>query len=148
VQRKNIWILILILALPSILLANVYNFSPAIALAPGQSTQVWNAETPTPGNGTSAASQQVSISVVNGPSTGFNAQGYFSGAPGTFEIDVQTADTDSDTAYQTVNNGAVTTVDGVNQTWRLDCGTCNARFVRLLMRSRTNNVTISAWIAR
>ena len=122
----------------------VYNTFPPISVAANSPATVWNAETPTPGNGTTAASQQVSLTkVVNGVMP-FAVDGKFSGAPGAFEVDVQVAQTDSDTQYQTISNGNVTTVDSTNNTFHLVAPQENARFARLLMRSRANSVSITA----
>jgi hypothetical protein len=126
----------------------VYNATtPAPPANMGQPITVWNQETPTPGNGTTAASQQLTLVSTNGKAgTPFSADGKFSGAPGAFEVDVQVAEQDSDTNYQTVSNGNIATVDATNNTFHFDGTLVNARFVRLLMRSRTNSVTITATI--
>jgi hypothetical protein len=95
----------------------VYNASNSINCAPGQVITVWAAETPTPGNGTTAASQQVALtSVQSRAGSPFSVDGKFSGAPGAFEVDVQVAASDSDTSYQTCSNCNVTTVDATNNT--------------------------------
>lgn len=126
----------------------VYNASNPININPGQSVVVWNAETPTPGTGTTAASQQVALSSGQGGNTPFSVDGHFSGAPGAFEVDVQVAAADNDTDYQTCANCNVTTVDATNNTFHLDAGQAVTRYVRLLMRSRTNSVSITARINR
>ncbi len=126
---------------------SVYNASSPQTLNSGDVATVWNAETPTPGNGTTAASQQVTFSIKNGRAgSPFSVDGQFSAAPGVFEVDVQCASTDSDTQYQTISNGAISTVDPTNQTFRLDTTQSVCRFGRLLMRSRTNSVSITAKI--
>lgn len=125
---------------------SAYNANPPSTLNSGDVATVWSAETPTPGNGTTAASQQVAL-VIKGSRAGspFSVDGQFSGAPGAFEVDVQVASTDSDTKYQTCSNCNITSVDSTNNTFHLDySGT--ARFVRLLMRSRANSVSITATI--
>lgn len=123
----------------------VYNASPAIGLDSGVVVTVWSAETPTPGNGTTAASQQVALMIKNGKSGApFSVDGKFSAAPGTFEVDVQVAASDVDTNYQTCSNCNITTVDTTNNTFHLDAVLVNAKFARLLMRTRTNSVTITA----
>lgn len=123
----------------------VYNASNPINLASGTVVQVWSIETPTPGNGTTAASQQVTLFCgVNKTGCPFGVDGKFSGAPGVFEVDVQVASTDSDTSYQTVANGNITTVDATNNTFHFDGSLTTAKFARLLMRSRANSVTITA----
>jgi len=125
----------------------VYNASNPINCAPGQVIAVWSAETPTPGAGNNSASQQVALVAAIGRSgSPFSVDGKFSGAPGAFEVDVQVAATDSDTNYQTCSNCNVTTVDATNQTFHLDAVLVNAKYARLLMRSRTNSVTITATI--
>jgi hypothetical protein len=122
-----------------------YNASPPIALSSGDVGIAWNAETPTPGNGLASASQQFTIFNTNNVGgTPFSVDGKFSGAPGTFEVDVQVASTDSDTNYQTCSNCNITTVDSVNNTFHLDAVQVNTRFIRLLMRSRANSVSITA----
>ena len=140
----------LLLALLLAFAQPVYNANPPTAVNPGDVFTLWSAETPTPGNGTTAASQQVGLSLpsAQGKSPGFAIDGKFSGAPGAFEIDVQVAATDADTNYQTCVAATcqVTTVDATNNTFHVDGTLIKARYVRLLMRSRTNSVTITATI--
>lgn len=125
----------------------VYNATAAPILPSGQYYTVWNAETPTPGTGTTAASQQLALQVQAGKNgTPFSVDGKFSGAPGTFEVDVQVSSTDSDANYQTCSNCAITTVDSTNNTFHLDATNTTERFVRLLMRTRGNSVTITATV--
>lgn len=141
------YLLSIFLSLLTIFSFPVYNASNPPNAAPGQVITVWNAETPTPGNGTTAASQQVSLtSTGNRNGSPFSVDGKFSGAPGAFEVDVQVAAVDADTNYQTCSNCNVTTVDATNNTFHLDATNVTARYVRLLMRSRTNSVTITATI--
>ena len=123
----------------------VYNASSPTLLQPGQVITLWSAETPTPGTGTTAASQQVALALPAGHG-GFAIDGKFSGAPGAFEVDVQVAAVDSDTNYQTVSSGNITTVDSTNNTFHFDGKTVKAKFVRLLMRSRTNSVSVTATV--
>jgi hypothetical protein len=123
----------------------VYNALPPIALDSGAVVTVWSAETPTPGNGGISASQQVALQIKNAKSGApFSVDGKFSAAPGTFEVDVQVAASDVDTNYQTCSNCNITTVDSVNQTFHLDAVLVNAKFARLLMRTRGNSVSITA----
>jgi hypothetical protein len=125
-----------------------YNAASPPAIGPGESVVVWSAETPTPGNGTTAASQQVRLSEGIRPGTPCSIDGRFSADPGAFEIDVQAASSDNDADYQTVVNGNLTTRDNTNFTFRFDGSTVVARYLRLLMRSRTNNVSVTARISR
>lgn len=124
------------------------NSLPPSAIWPGDSLPVWNAETPTPGSGGASASQRVALGTKEGGPGGFSVTGFFSGAPGAFEIDVQVSDVDVDTQYQTCANGNITSVDATNQTFHFDGSTVLATFVRLLMRSRTNGVNVTADIRR
>lgn len=127
---------------------SVYNtLSPPPTVNSGDVVTVWSVETPTPGNGGNSASQQVALVFHTARSgTPFSVDGKFSGAPGAFEVDVQVAATDSDTNYQTCSSCNITTVDATNQTFHLDAVLVNAKFARLLMRSRTNSVSITATI--
>jgi hypothetical protein len=125
----------------------VYNTQNPVTMGPGIVVVVWNAESPTPGTGTTAASQQVALVIEgNKPGAPFSVDGKFSGAPGAFEVDVQVASTDSDTSYQTCSNCNITTVDATNNTFHLDATLVTAKFARLLMRTRTNAVSITATI--
>lgn len=142
---KKLSFLACLLALAPSLFAAVYSVGNSVPCGTGMVVTVWSAETPTPGNGTTAASQQVQL--INGsiskPGTPLSVDGKFSGAPGAFEVDVQVAATDADTNYQTCSGCNITTVDATNNTFHLDYSG-NAKYVRLLMRSRTNSVSITA----
>lgn len=124
------------------------NALPPGAIWPGDFAQVWNAEQPTPGSGGVSASQRVALGVKEGGPGGFAVTGFFSGAPGSFEIDVQVSDVDADGQYQTINIGPITAVDSTNFTFNLQAPNYSASFVRLLMRSRTNAVNVTADIRR
>ena len=122
----------------------VYSAGNAVQLA--GIAVAWSGETPTPGNGTTAASQQYQINHSGPRGKTFAVDGHFSGAPGPFEVDVQVASVDSDTDYQTAANANITTVDATNNTFHYDGTLVTTNFVRLLMRSRTNAVSITARI--
>lgn len=127
--------------------ALVYTAGSPAAIAKGQVVTVWSADTPTPGTGAAAASLQVALPVAVGASgTPFAIDGQFSGAPGAFEVDVQVAAVDVTGNYQTISGGAITTVDATNQTFHLDATQVTAKFVRLLLRTRTNSVTCTATV--
>lgn len=146
---RTIAVVCLILAASGLCFSSAYDNTVAVTHLYAGSTQVvWNAETPTPGNGTTAASQQVFLTSGFGLNTPFSVDGHFSGAPGAFEVDVQVASNDSDTDYQTCSGCNITTVDSTNNTFHLDAGQAVARYVRLLMRSRANSVSITARINR
>jgi hypothetical protein len=144
-MRQLLAVIFALLAGTNVLAMPIYSAGNSIQLGSGNPVNVWVNETPTPGNGTTAASQQLSMQGANGKAgTPFSVDGKFSGAPGTFEVDVQLAAVDSDTNYQTCSNCNITTVDSTNQTFHLDAVLTNARFVRLLMRARGNSVSITA----
>jgi len=124
------------------------NSSSPSAIWPGDFAQVWNAEQPTAGSGGASASQRIALGMKEGGPGGFSVTGFFSGAPGAFEIDVQVSDVDADAQYQTCANGNLTTVDSTNNTFHFDGSTVLATFVRLLLRSRTNAVNVTADIRR
>lgn len=125
-----------------------YKAGQIVAIWPGDFQQVWNAEQPVPGSGGASASERVALGERDGSPGGFSATGFFSGAPGAFEIDVQVSDVDVDTQFQTCANGNITSVDATNNTWHFDGSTVLTTFVRLLMRSRTNAVNVTADIRR
>ena len=116
-----------------------------LSISPGDFVTVWNAETPTAGAGGASASQQLSLAPQAADSGKLHFHGQFSGAPGAFEVDCQAADVDSDTSYQTLSNGNITSVDATNNTFHFEV-VCTAKFARMLMRSRTNAVSITATI--
>jgi hypothetical protein len=121
-----------------------YNANTALyAIFPGDSIQVWNAEAPAAGTGLASASQQIAAADAPGLRAGIKFQGFFSGAPGAFEVDVQGSDVDSDTQYQTLPSGNITTVDATNQTFTFEDANANYKFYRGLLRTRTNAVNIT-----
>jgi hypothetical protein len=115
-----------------------------LSIAPGDSVTVWSAEQPAPGNGGAAASQQIAGVYAQGIGQGISFKGFFSAAPGAFEIDVQASDVDADAQYQTLPNGNITTVDSTNQTFLYEDPNANHKFYRALMRSRANAVNVTA----
>jgi len=128
---------------------SAYNAAPILgvtSIAPGDSVQVWSAEQPVPGAGGASASQQVALTRAQNVSREVIFQGFFSGAPGVFEVDCQGSESDVDSQYQTLPAGNITTVDSVNQTFRYNASDV-PRFARMLMRSRTNAVAVTASIA-
>ena len=124
-------------------------YSTLQSIGQGDTVQVWSAEQPVAGAGGASASIAVALAGAYGVgNTGLEVSGFFSGAPGTFEIDVQVSDVDADTQYQTVANGNITSVDATNQTFHFDGSTIKARFCRLLMRTLTNSVNVTATVGR
>ena len=147
-MRQILAVIFAVLASTNALAMPVYNAqNPPPSLGTGNPVTVWINETPTPGNGTTAASQQLSLnSTSQKANTPFSVDLKFSGAPGTSEVDVQVAAQDTDTAYQTCNGCNITTFDSTNNTAHLDAWAVNAKFVRLLMRTRGNSVSVTATI--
>lgn len=119
-----------------------------LSILPGDAVQVFNAEQPAPGTGGASASQAVSIPLTPGKSTDLGVDGFFSAAPGAFEIDVQVALNDVDAQYQTIANGTINAVDATHFTFHFDAANVTARFIRLLVRTRTNGVNVTASIRR
>lgn len=72
-------------------------------------------------------------------------EGVFSGAPGAFEIDLQTSDTDADGLYQQEGAG-ITTVNGQNA-FRGEFLNVAANFARVIIKSLANNVTCTLRIS-
>ncbi len=149
-RRKAFYLATLTLMTASSLFALVYNgLSTPPLLQPGDVFIVWNNDTPPAGTGTTAASQQVVLQPGRGDGvTPFSVDAKFSGAPGAFEVDVQVASVDTDTNYQTCSNCNITTVDATNNTFTLQVPGNMSQYVRLLMRSRANAVSITCRIKR
>lgn len=120
--------------------------APVTSIAPGDSAQVWNAETPAAGTGGASASQQIALTRAQGVGQGIRVQGFFAGAPGAFEIDVQGSEVDADAQYQTLSGGNITAVDATNNTFAFDFAGV-PKFVRGLMRTRTNAVAVTMTVA-
>jgi hypothetical protein len=69
----------------------------------------------------------------------------FGGAPGAFNIQIQEADTDCDNAYITPTNAAYTTTAvTANNVARVDLIPTGGRFMRVLVTTLTNPVTLKA----
>src|SRR4029077_16814703 len=118
-------------------------FVPQQSAAPGVVTPMWTAETPTPGTSGAAASHAVGLVRTPAGKMPIAIHGNFSGAPGTFEIDLQVADTDAEAQYITVNGGIINSVDA-NQNFHFEFPNLIGRFVRLLLRARGNSVSVTA----
>ena len=127
-----------------------YNtISPPYAIWPGDMQTVWSAETHTAGS----ASQQVALGERDSRGgSPFSADIQFSANPGTFEIDVQVANVDQDSAYYTLdqgttNDGAIAEVNA-NFSAHLDAPFVTAKFARLKLVSLQNAVTITGSFSR
>jgi hypothetical protein len=116
------------------------------AIYPGDQFLLFNAEQPAPGQ----ASQQVCL--ANAPNAtslpGAAVEIFFSAAPGAFNVQVQEADTDTDAAYITIpTTGTITTVSGTNFA-RVEFPTLKAKFLRVLLSTRTNAVNLTVKVTR
>lgn len=71
-------------------------------------------------------------------------EGFFSAAPGVFEIDIQEADTDADGLYILPSAAAytVTAVNATTQAFRVDLSPTGGKFMRVLLKTRTNAVSL------
>ena len=122
---------------------------PPYAIWPGDTQNIWNAESPSAGT----SSQQMALGERDSRGgTPFSADIQFSANPGTFEVDVQVANVDQDSAYYTLDQA--TTTDGaitqVNAGFaaHLDAPFVTAKFARLKLVSLQNAVTITASLSR
>lgn len=70
----------------------------------------------------------------------------FSGDPGAFEVDIETADVDIDTHYVTIN----TMTSGLNSSYvgRLELPSFWAKYVRAQVATLTNSVAITVLLTR
>ena len=74
----------------------------------------------------------------------------FSAAPGTFEVDIQEADTDADAFYvlPTATAYTVNTVNATTQVVRVDLSPTGGKFMRLYVKTLTNAVNMTAKVTR
>ncbi len=93
------------------------------------------------------ASVAVQLSRMPGTSYPFGAafQVAFSGAPGTFEVEIQGAEDDVDTNYVTINT--ITAVNSGN-VGRASISCTYPKFVRLNMKTLTNDVNVTGIVTR
>ena len=73
---------------------------------------------------------------------------WFSGDPGAFEVDIQTADVDADSHYCTINSWINDASLNANFVGRIELPNFWARYVRAYVKSLTNNVTVSLLVTR
>jgi len=117
-------------------------FSIPAAIYPQDVVTVWAAEAITTGG----KSERVAVSPS--PIAGVRSlsiDGFFSGAPGAFQINVEAAETDVDANFVGVAGGIITVVDA-NQHYHLDAPEWTARFARLKMVTIANAVNSTATI--
>jgi hypothetical protein len=113
-----------------------YNTATAPVLTPSRPVKVWDAEAVTTGG----KSQQISMHRFDQPGC-LSVEVKFSGAPGAFTLDLQTADTDAEAYY--VTKTSLTAVNSTN-VGRLEVPTVVAKFARLVMTGIANTVNTTA----
>jgi hypothetical protein len=72
----------------------------------------------------------------------------FSGNPGTFEVDIQTSDTDLDADYCNINTWNSTASLNANYVGRIELPQFWAKFVRAYVKTLTNAVTVTVIATR
>lgn len=118
---------------------NFGSFTVPPALYQGDSYFAWNNETP----GVGAASQEAAIAVVaNGAiANSLSVEIVFGAAPGVFEVDLETSDTDVDSDFVKLASIAAVTANNVA---RLEQTPAAANFARLHIISLANAVSVTA----
>ena len=114
---------------------------------PGDTQTVWNAETVT----TASASLQCALAQsISGEAQACSIEIKFSGAPGAFAIDTQTADTDTNSAYTILGIAPQFTTVNTGNYASLQIPELKANFIRLVMTTQPANggVTVTAKITR
>lgn len=104
------------------------------ALYPGDTATLILAERPAAG----VASLQVALGGnPDGSPLKLSVEGLFAGAPGAFEVDLQTSDTDVDADY--ISQAAVLNAVNANNACRAEFPAIVAKFARLLTKIQTTN---------
>lgn len=130
---------------------SVYVQGPAgvVGLWPGDVQRVFNAEQPVAGISGASTSQQVALAESEaGELTTIGVSGFFAGAPGAFEIDIQGSNVDNDNEYSLLQDPAakIVAVDANN---RFNATIkCNNKFVKAAVAIRTNAVALTLDIKR
>jgi hypothetical protein len=120
-----------------------------VALYPGDSVLLWNAEHVQP----SVAEASIAFTLPQATGVGTLAavvfELLFGGAPGSFEMDIQEADTDADAFYIMPTPAAykITAVNA-NQIARSDILTWGGRFGRVYFPTLTNDVLVTVRATR
>lgn len=105
-------------------------------------------ETPTPPQASVAIGIGVGAGMNNAPPM-VTFEFRFSGAPGAFNIQIQEADTDADGNYITPAAAAYTiTAVNANNVARVDLSPTGGKFMRVLLSTRTNAVSLIAKASR
>ena len=127
-----------------------YNSLPYVpAIYTGNSFTLFSAES----TATITTSQQVALGPDPGSShTACVVEGFFSGDPGSFEADIQFADTDADAYYIAPSTGGKITTTTGSPNWHFSYqydapGTLGC-FVRALMKTNGNTVNLTLKVTR
>lgn len=127
--------------------------TPGIYPGPGQAKLLRAGEYVTLLNAAAVVTNQASIAVqIERIKSGFfypiglSLEFQFSGAPGSFEIDIQTADTDQDAFY--VKNSSITTGLNSSNVGRIELTAFWALYARIFIASLTNPVSLTARFTR
>lgn len=114
-----------------------------VALYPGDSTLLFNAEQP------AAGQSSIAVNLAGMPENhpgAISIEGFWSAAPGNFSLQPQTSDTDADGMYQSEGSAltqASSTVNTVANTFRLEITAITAKFFRVNLGSRANAVNLT-----
>lgn len=109
-----------------------------------QQRHLWNVET-VPVGGASIAFQLRRIEGMSYP-FGASFELRFGGAPGVFEVDIQTADTDTDSSYVTIN--VINSGLNSSNVGRLELVFFYAKFVRAKVIALANVVPVTVLVTR
>ena len=123
---------------------NYTGSSQACLIRDNQQKWLWNNETVAAGT----ASIAFQIERVNRSfyPWGISLEIFFSGAPGTFEVDLQDADIDMDSHYVTVD--AISTGMNASYVTRIELPSFYAKYVRVKLVTLTNPVNMSVLLTR
>lgn len=102
---------------------------------------VWNNELVAVGG----KSMKISLNRDPNLPSAFSVEARFSAAPGTFAIDVQTADTDADEYYVNKTGASLSAVNA-SFVGRLEVTNVVAKFARLIMTAKANAVNVTAQV--
>ena len=108
----------------------------------------WSMEIPA--IGTASRAFQLGHCKGNGSAdTAISVDALFAADPGAYEIDVEVADFDQDSAYVVAYSlGGTNSTTNANFTTRLVLSNFAGQFIRLRMKARTNNVACTALVSR
>lgn len=122
-----------------------YNTKAPVGMYPGDTETLFNAES------TASITKSQQVYLTNDVGTGdveCVVAGSFSGAPGTFEVDIQFAPTDTDALYVSpATGGAISTVNAANA-FNFKYDPAPGNFVRAFMKTPGNAVNLTLTVTR